>query len=252
MGDSVNLRAQLEEQNQNIQSDIEVIFSAFNSAESSIRSEMNFLKYYHSVLEVQQLTELNCLNNNGGLFKLILSVYATYEFAVKRMLLDALEFIDKRSVKVDDLQTKIKALYFKEEIDDIRKKIGANEQGAKENISKKLVKIFEHLTASENFEAKDSMIDTNSNLKFDTLCELLSYFEFDRNKYTPYEKYIKALVHYRNNVAHGNTGFIDTLPTYIMPIKQQNYEVICEKIIELLRILYKDIEDFLIFGKYKA
>lgn len=250
MSGSVNLQAQSVEQN--IQSDIEIIFSAFNSAESNIRSEMNFLKYYHSVLEDQQLTELNCLNNNGGLFKLILSVYATYEFAVKRMLLDALEFIDKKSIKVDDLHAKIKALYFKDEIDDIRKKIGANEQGTKENISNKLVKIFEHLTASENFEAKDSMIDTNSNLKFDTFCELLSYFEFDKGKYTGYEKYIKALVHYRNNVAHGNIGFIDTLPTYIMPIKEQNYEIICEKIIELLKVLYYDIEEFLMQEKYKA
>ncbi|SCX66926.1 MAE_28990/MAE_18760 family HEPN-like nuclease [Lysinibacillus fusiformis] len=250
MDSSVNLPVHSEEDH-TIQSDIELILLALNSAETKIRSEMNFLKYYQSVLENDDKIELNCLRNNGGLFKLILSVYATYEFAVKRMLLDTLEFIDKKRISIHNLQVKIRALYFKEGIDDIRKKITNNQQNSKEHISSKLVKIFNHLTEADNFEVRENMIDTNSNLKFDTFCEILSYFDFDKGKYTKYEKYIKSLVHYRNNVAHGNIGFIDRLPQNIMPINDGNYEIVCENIIDVLKDLFQDIQDYLIEEKYK-
>lgn len=236
---------------QRSQDDLNTIKELLVSSENSIRNEMNFLKYYDSEIKNQNKIEFKCLENNGGLFKLILTVYATYEFAVKRMLVYTLEIIDKENIKVNDLEVNLKALYFREGIEDLRKKITNSNPLSKEYISGKIVKIYKHLAETENFEANENMIITNSNLKYDTFCEIISYFEFEERNFEKYKAFVESLVHHRNNVAHGNIGFIDTIPSRMFPIKYDNYEIICEKIIELLKDLFHCIEEYILGNKYK-
>src|SRR5699024_2590079 len=71
-----------------------------DKAISMIYEEVNFLKYYESELKRNSRLELNCLQDNGALFNLILKVYSIYEFTIKRMLIYTLEIIDKEKNKV--------------------------------------------------------------------------------------------------------------------------------------------------------
>lgn len=230
--------------------DIAIIKELIDSAEKLIRNEMNFLKYYNVELRKLNKLEYRCFENNNGLYKLILSVYATYEFTIKRMFEYVLEIIDKEAVKIIDLTINLKALYFREDIDDLRKKITAQNSDSKEKISKKMVKMFNHFEEVKDFSSKDNMIDSKSNLKFDVLCEIISYFDLEEVSFKSYESYVKALVHYRNNIAHGNQEFADSLPQWIMPINEKNYDNVCEKIIELINGLYNCIEIYINDKKY--
>lgn len=106
-----------------ISEDLIEIKALLDSSEVLIRNELNFYKYYISSLKNENKIELKCFENNGALYKLILTVYATYEFSVKRMLIYTLEVIDKEQVEVKDLKIKLRALYFKEHMEDLRKKL---------------------------------------------------------------------------------------------------------------------------------
>ncbi|MGO4185884.1 MAE_28990/MAE_18760 family HEPN-like nuclease [Paenibacillus sp. TAF43_2] len=234
-----------------ITEDLIEIKNLLDSSEVLIRNELNFYKYYMSILKNQNKIELKCFENDGALFKLILTVYATYEFSVKRMLIYTLEVIDKEQVKVKDLKIKLRALYFKEHMEDLRLKITSSNPESKNFISDKLVKIYNHFEEVEKFAAIEAMVDTKSNLKYDVLCEIISYFEFDENIFRNYKKYIESLVHYRNNVAHGNIGFTDNLPPRLMPIRSQNSEELCENIIKLLKDLFSCIESYITEKKYR-
>lgn len=230
--------------------DLEDINILRNSAVTSIRNEMNFFKYYETELKSQDRIEYKCLAENGGLFNLILNVYANYEFAVRRMLIYTLEIIDKNEVGISSINVNLKALAFKDGIEDLRKKITSSNPYTREYISHKLIKIYKEIAEREKFEAKEEMIETKSNLKYETFCEIISYFEFEESNFRAYKPYIDSLVHHRNNVAHGNIGFIDSLPRRMIPIKSDNYETVCEKVIELLNLLYGNIRDYVLCEKY--
>lgn len=235
---------------QTVSEDLIEIKKLLDSSEVLIRNELNFYKYYMSSLKNENKIELKCFENDGALFKLILTVYATYEFTVKRMLIYSLEVIDKEQVDVKDLKTRLRALYFKEHMEDLRKKITSSNPESKNFISDKLVIIYNHFEEVEKFVAKEEMLDTKSNLKYDVLCEVISYFEFDENIFQNYKKYIESLVHYRNNVAHGNIGFTDNLPHRLMPLNSSNVEDFCENIIKLLKDLFLCIESYITEKKY--
>ncbi|MFJ7407169.1 MULTISPECIES: MAE_28990/MAE_18760 family HEPN-like nuclease [unclassified Lysinibacillus] len=234
--------------------DMVIIKELVDSAVNLIRDEMNFLKYYNIELEDLRKRELRCFENNNGLYKLILSVYASYEFTVKRMFEYVLEIIDKEEISISDLNVNIKALYFKEDLDDLRKKINPQSQQSnqliKEEISKKVVRIFSHFEEDNVFTTKDNMINTKSNLKIEVLLEIIYYFDIEKSLIMPYDSYIKTLVHHRNNIAHGNQRFADSLPQYIMPINVQNYERLCEAIIKLINELYNHLEVYVNQKKY--
>lgn len=240
-----------ENNNSIITEDLIEIKNLLDSSEASIRNELNFYKYYISILKNENKIELKCFENEGALFKLILSVYATYEFSVKRMLIYMLEVIDKEQVKVKELKIKLRALYFKEHMEDLRLKITSSNPESKNLISDRLVKIYNHFEEVEEFSAKETMVDTKSNMKYDVLCEIISYFEFDENIFKNYKKYIESLVHYRNNVAHGNVNFTDSLPPRLMPISFSNAEDLCENIIKLLKDLFTNIESYVTEKKYR-
>lgn len=231
-----------------VSDDMAIIKELVDSAENLIRNEMNFLKYYNQELEKLKKRELRCFENNNGLYKLILSVYASYEFTVKRMFEYVLEIIDKEVINISDLNVNIKALYFKEDLDDLRKKINPQSQQSsqqiKEEISKKVVRIFSHFEEVKVFSTKDNMINTKSNLKLDVLLEIIYYFDIESSLIKPYDSYIKTLVHHRNNIAHGNQRFADSLPQNIMPINEKNYEKLCEEIINLINDLYNYIKAY--------
>jgi len=233
-----------------ITEDLIVIKNLLDSSESSIRNELNFYKYYISTLKDENKIEFKCFDNQGALFKLILAVYATYEFSIKRMLIYTLEVIDKEQVQVKELKIKLRTLYFKEHMEDLRLKIVSSKQGVKSLVSDKLVTIYNHFEDVEKFVAKESMVDTKSNIKYEVLREIISYFDFDENKFQKYKKYIESLVHHRNNVAHGNIDFTDKLPQQIMPINSENYEELCEKIIELLKDIFSCIKFYITEKKY--
>lgn len=231
--------------------DLASIMELRDTSEKIIRNEMNFLKYYESELKNDDRVELKCFENNGALYKLILNVYATYEFSIKMMLLLTLEKIDKENIKVGELTNKLRALYFREGIEDLKRKLNGPRTLVKEVASEKVLTIFEHIQEDKKFTANDNMIDTKSNLNYDILCDIISYFDFDVRNIEKYKPHINSLVHHRNNVAHGNLGFSNNLPPRMMPINSNNFEVHCENVISLIKDIYIYIEDFIISEKYK-
>ncbi|MHC8666533.1 MAE_28990/MAE_18760 family HEPN-like nuclease [Bacillus cereus] len=231
--------------------DLASIMELRDTSENIIRNEMNFLKYYESELKNKNRVELKCFEDNGALYKLILNVYATYEFSIKMMLLLTLEKIDKENIKVEELTNKLRALYFREGIEDLKRKLNGPKSIVKEVASEKVLTIFEHIQEDKTFSADDNMIDTKSNLNYDILCDIISYFDFDARNIEKYKPYINSLVHHRNNVAHGNWKFTDSLPRRMMPFNINNFENHCEKLISLIKDIYVYIEGFIIAKKYK-
>ena len=234
-----------------IKEDLNFIEELVGRSEEIIRNEMNFVKYYNQELKALERLELKCFKNDKSLYKLILSVYASYEFTIKRMFEYILEIIDREKINILDLNVNIRALFFKESVNDLRIRVNQKDNDeTKEEISKKLVKLYQTLEKEQIFRTKENMINTKSNLKVEILEEIIYYFDIDKNILKSHSSYIKSLVHHRNNIAHGNHEFADRLPTNIMPINEGNYEKLCENIIELTNKLFEELKVYIIEKKY--
>jgi hypothetical protein len=231
--------------------DLFVIQNVRDKAIEMITNEVNFLNYYETDLKEKTRLELACFQNNGALFNLILNVYSIYEFTVKRMLIYTLEIIDKEKIKVKDLIINLRGLFFKENINLIKQKLNESSVHSKEMTKSNIIKLYELIEEDKEFVSSESMIDTKSNLKFEVLSEIISYFDFNIDDFKRFKPYITSLVHYRNNVAHGNLEFTDNLPPRMMPINEANYNKVCEEIIEVIKCVYIEIDDYINNGKYK-
>lgn len=232
---------------EDIEKDLKDIFEVFENAEKLIRDEMNFLKYYNIELKYNERIELKCFKNNGALHKLILTVYATYEYSIKNIMSFALEIIEKEDTSLLALTQKLRALYYKENLNEVKKALNQPQKSTKDISYNHIVKLFDKLDQDEKFVNNDYFINTKSNLDYEVLKELIDYFDFNEKDYKKYKVYINSLVHHRNNVAHGNREFPKTKDK---PINFENFEEFCEKIIQLINDVYLDIKRFIVEEKY--
>lgn len=87
----------------------------------SIINEQNFLNLVLSDSpEGNILKELPIFKDNGALYKLIFSVYATFEFTIKECCNTVLLTIDNNSL--ESLTDELQMLTFRQKLDELRKK----------------------------------------------------------------------------------------------------------------------------------
>lgn len=223
-----------------------------------IAEEKNFLAYFESNKEQFSGREFGLFNDYGALYKLIFSVYAVYEFTIKELSIRTLEELDDKPL--NELIIPIQMLSFKQQLIDFRRK--ATEKFDEYTIVKNLTELHIKIKNSGTFSSTEKMIDTHSNLNFETLKELIEIFGFDKRKYQDYYIYIETLLTYRNKVAHGNMKELNEINIrervdgnfLIITSRKENnkltYEELCDRIVELINQFREDLIEFLNGRKY--
>lgn len=227
----------------------------------TIKDEQNFLSLVVSNTELGiQLQEQEIFKDNGALYKLIFSVYATYEYTVKECSLRTLEYLDDQHIGVEKLIDELQMLVFRQQLDDLRKKI--TEKRNDKTVIKPLTELHIKIKNSGKFLSKEQMIDTKSNLNYETLKEILEIFRIPEQTYKKYSIVISSLLTYRNKIAHGNRKELTSANIRqqisgnyqeITLFKEQNklfFRDLCGDIIELIEQLAKDLIDFIKNDKY--
>ena len=167
----------------------------------SIIEEQNFLNLVLSDSpEGKILKKLPIFKDNGALYKLIFSVYATFEFTIKECCNTVLLTIDNNSL--ESLTDELQMLTFRQKLDELRKKI--IEKREDNTVVKPLTDLHIKIKQQSKFNSNENMIDTKSNLNYDNFTEILEIFHFDKKKYKSYSILIDSIITYRNMIAHGN------------------------------------------------
>lgn len=225
----------------------------------SITNEQNFLKLVLSdTCEGNILKELPIFKDNGALYKLIFSVYATFEFTIKECCNTVLLTIDNNSI--DSLTDELQMLTFRQKLDELRKKI--TEKREDKTVIKPLTDLHIKIKQQTKFNSNENMIDTKSNLNYKNFTEILEIFHFDKTKYKSYSIIIESIITYRNMIAHGNrkdlneTNIRQHIPGnyQIITLQKENnrlyFEDLCAKMIELLRLFCDDLESYVDNERY--
>ncbi|HEM5163531.1 TPA: hypothetical protein U1269_001760, partial [Streptococcus suis] len=136
-----------------------------------IIDEKNFLSMFQSETdEANLLRSIAAFRNDGALYKLIFSVYAIYEFTVKECATLALHFID--DIELEKLIDEIQMLVFRQKLYDFQKRLN-NRESTEISAVKKLTDLHIKIKQPRSFNSNENMIDTKSNLNFETLKEIL-------------------------------------------------------------------------------
>ena len=236
------------------------IYEIKQEAIKIIKREHNFYKL--ASLEFRErLLSISYFEENVDLLinKLILIVYAAYENSIKSMLENYLEILENEKISLKLMTKKYKTLFFRERLKDISITLNEHTIYKKSHISKKLENLFDVLNFSENksFKISENMIDTQSNLSVEVLLDMLdslSLNEVNPDKYNELKiaskKALKPLLHYRNNIAHGNKYALLVSNTNIQTIDATNIESIINdviKIVECVEVLVRESIDLKIY-----
>ncbi len=225
----------------------------------SIKDEQNFLNLVLSDSpEGNILKELPIFKDNGALYKLIFSVYATFEYTIKECCNTALLTIDKNSL--DSLTDELQMLTFRQKLDELRKKI--IEKREDNTVIKPLTDLHIKIKQQTEFNSNENMIDTKSNLNFNNFTEILEIFHFDKKKYKSYSIIIDSIITYRNMIAHGNRKDLTDINIRqyipgnykIITLHKENnrlyFEDLCSGMINLLKLFCQDLTDYVNEQKY--
>lgn len=148
----------------------------------SIINEQNFLNLVLSDSpEGNILKKLPIFKDNGALYKLIFSVYATFEFTIKECCNTVLLTIDNNSL--ESLTDELQMLTFRQKLDELRKKI--TEKREDNTVIKPLTDLHIKIKQQSKFNSNENMIDTKSNLNYNNFTEILEIFHFDKKNITP-------------------------------------------------------------------
>lgn len=222
-------------------------------SKTRIIEEKNFLVYFESNSDKFSNREFNLFNDYGALYKLIFSVYAVYEYTIKELCIRALEELDEKPL--NELIIPIQMLSFKQQLIDFRRK--ATEKFDEFTLIKNLTELHVKIKKVGTFNSNEKMIDTHSNLNYETLKELIEIFGFDKAKYKKYCIYIETLLTYRNKVAHGNRKELTEINIrekvdgnyLVITSEAENnkitYERLCDEIIQLIDQFRDDLIAFL-------
>ncbi|MCK1236180.1 MAE_28990/MAE_18760 family HEPN-like nuclease [Streptococcus uberis] len=232
-----------------------------NVSITSITNEKNFLNLLNSNSEVGNIIRRNeVFSDNGGLYKLILSVYATFEYTIKECCIRTLHFIDEQPIQ--NLTPELQMLIFRQKLNDLRKKISENRNDR--SIIKPLTDLHIKIKKTGKFNSNENMIDTKSNLNYETLKEIIEIFNMTESEYNKYRIYIESLITYRNMIAHGNRKDLseinireNILGNYrIITLKKEenriSYEELCEALINLIKKFTDDLTLFINEKKFLA
>lgn len=225
----------------------------------SIINEQNFLNLVLSDSpEGNILKKLPIFKDNGALYKLIFSVYATFEFTIKECCNTVLLTIDNNSL--ESLTDELQMLTFRQKLDELRKKI--TEKREDNTVIKPLTDLHIKIKQQSKFNSNENMIDTKSNLNYNNFTEILEIFHFDKKKYNSYSIIIDSIITYRNMIAHGNRKDLTEINIrqhipgnyqIITLQKEKNrlyFEDLCSKMISLLELFCHDLTDYVNEQKY--
>lgn len=143
---------------------------------------------------------LNTLIRSG-----IAILYAHWEGYIKISARLYLEFLNEQNYKLSDLKENFLVLHLTKAIIDIK------QSNKKTKFATLLDKVFNH--GQENFKVRQmdsSIINTESNLSYDVLSEILFSIGLDAENYELKRVFIdKKLLENRNKIAHGEyTSFV--------------------------------------------
>lgn len=229
-----------------------------DASRARIVEEKNFLAYFESNKEQFSGREFSLFNDYGALYKLIFSVYAIYEYTIKELSVRTLEELDDKPL--NELIISIQMLSFKQQLTDFRKKV--REKFDEYTLVKNLTELHIKIKNAGTFSSKKKMIDTHSNLNFETLTEIIEIFGLDKRSYQKYYIYVETLLTYRNKVAHGNMKELTEINIrervdgnflIIASEKENNkltYEQLCAEMVKLIEQFRDDLIDFLEEKKY--
>ncbi|ARI57764.1 MAE_28990/MAE_18760 family HEPN-like nuclease [Streptococcus salivarius] len=225
----------------------------------SIIEEQNFLNLVLSDSpEGKILKKLPIFKDNGALYKLIFSVYATFEFTIKECCNTVLLTIDNNSL--ESLTDELQMLTFRQKLDELRKKI--IEKREDNTVVKPLTDLHIKIKQQSKFNSNENMIDTKSNLNYDNFTEILEIFHFDKKKYKSYSILIDSIITYRNMIAHGNRKELTEMNIRehipgnykIITLQKKNnrlyFEDLCSGMINLLELFCQDLTDYVNEQKY--
>lgn len=226
---------------------------------NSIKNEKNFLNLVLSDSpEGNILKELPIFKDNGALYKLIFSVYATFEYTIKECCYNVLLTIDDKNI--ESLTDEIQMLTFRQKLDELRKKI--TEKREDNTVIKPLTDLHIKIKQQSKFNSNENMIDTKSNLNYNNFTEILEIFHFDKTKYKSYSILIDSIITYRNMIAHGNRKDLTAINIRekipgnykIITLKKENnrlyFEDLCSDMINLLELFCQDLTDYVNEQKY--
>jgi hypothetical protein len=154
-------------------------------------------------------------------------VYAHLEGYIKSSLNSLVDFINELKLGYKSVSDTILVLAIENEI----KSLSGNL-----SIEKKLKFIYsmKKVFADGSVKIEKSVINTKSNLNFDTLIDICKAFDLKYDTLTEYKKDLNKLVNIRNSIAHGENSYrfetIEDIQTYMELV-----ENITEKFIYILK-----------------
>ena len=183
----------------------------------SIINEKNFLNLVLSDSpEGNILKELPIFKDNGALYKLIFSVYATFEYTIKECCNNVLLTIDNNSL--ESLTDELQMLTFRQKLDELRKKI--TEKREDSTVIKPLTDLHIKIKQQSKFNSNENMI-AHGNRK--DLTE----------------------INIRENIP-GNYKIITLKKEY----NRLYFEDLCNDMINLLKLFCQDLTDYVNEQKY--
>lgn len=153
----------------------------------------------------------------------IIFIYSHWEGFIKRASLLYLNYIVNKGYKISELKDNFNILLL---------------QNNKQNFQSKKYETYNSLFKFlNNQELKfsvipESVIDTNSNLNYETLLEILLQLGIDKSEFELKKNYIEQVITFRNKIAHGEPIFNTN---EIFPLKETKDEIL------ILLELYKKI-----------
>lgn len=125
-------------------------------------------------------------------------LYANWEGYVREVCQLYLEFIEASGIRIRELMPGLLGYLWTSALKPITGGL---------NFERKKVVAELALNSMENpvcFADSERIINTKSNLNFDILMDIAAHLCLDNNAFIPLKHHLNALVHLRNNIAHGS------------------------------------------------
>jgi hypothetical protein len=124
----------------------------------------------------------------------VIFIYSHWEGFIKNASLFYLNYISQKGYKISELKNNFNVLFLQYKQQDFKSK--------KYTTYDKFIKIVENKD-QKFYVIPEDVINTTSNLNFETLLEILQQLNIDKKEFELREKYIEQLITYRNKIAHG-------------------------------------------------
>ena len=126
-------------------------------------------------------------------------LYANWEGYIREVCQLYLEFIEASGTRIRELMPGLLGYLWTSALKPLTGGL---------NFERKKVVAELALNSMENpvrFADSERIINTKSNLNFDILMDISTHLCLDNNAFMPWKHHLNALVHLRNNIAHGST-----------------------------------------------